>query len=88
MAKKEYSSYQKDVINRYYKNIDAITLTRLQEMVTDLYLADTPAKKAKIWEKVDKAMRKIEVPEPIRSHIMAKKDEKILAKNIQDWIKA
>ena len=41
MAKgQEYSSYQRKVINRYYDNIDTITLTRLQELVSDLYLAE------------------------------------------------
>ncbi len=84
---KEYSAYQKDVISNYYKNLDAIKLTRLQEMVTELYLAESETKRAKLWEKVDNAMRKIEVPEPIRSHIMTKKDITILAKNIEQWLK-
>lgn len=84
---REYSSYQKDVISNYYRNLDAIKLTRLQEMVTELYLAESENKRAKLWVKVDAAMRKIEVPERIRSHIMAKKDVTILAKNVEDWLK-
>ena len=34
MAGKEYSSYQRDVISRYYDNLNAITLDRLQELAT------------------------------------------------------
>ena len=45
MAKNEYSSYQKDVISRYYENQETILLQNLQELVTELYLADTDAKR-------------------------------------------
>ena len=44
MAKQEYSNYQKKVIQNYYQHKDTIVLTRLQELVTDLYLSETPAK--------------------------------------------
>ena len=38
MAGKECSNYQRDVISRYYDNLDAITLTKLQELVKALNL--------------------------------------------------
>ncbi len=58
MAKgQEYSSYQRKVINRYYDNIDTITLTRLQELVSDLYLAE--GKKAEtLWKKAEGLLAK------------------------------
>ena len=86
MAGKEYSSYQQDVISRYYNNIEAITLGKLQELVSQLYLADTPAKQARLWERVQKAMVKLKVKPAIIKHIMNKKDVVILAKNMEDWI--
>ena len=46
MAKKELSNYQRSVINNYYDNLDTIMLTKLQEIVTDLYLAESKAKQA------------------------------------------
>jgi hypothetical protein len=36
MAKQEHSNYQKKVISRYYENLDTISLTKLQELVTKL----------------------------------------------------
>ena len=48
MGKREYSGYQQDVISRYYQNLDTIALGRLQELVTDLYLAKGKAKKEKL----------------------------------------
>jgi len=86
MTGKEYSSYQRDVISRYYDRLDAITLGRLQELVSQLYLADSERKRARLWERAQKAMVKLKVKPAIIEHIMSKKDVTILAKNIEDWL--
>ncbi len=86
MAGKEYSAYQRDVISRYYENIDSITLTRLQELVSQLYLAESKARKDKLWEKVHKAMQRLKVKQAIIEHIMNKKDVVVLAKNLTEWL--
>ena len=86
MAKNEYSAYQKDVIGRYYENQETILLQQLQELVTELYLAETDSKKQKLWERVHKAMVKLKVKPAIIEHIMSKGDVVILAKNIAEWV--
>ena len=86
MADREYSAYQRDVISRYYENLDTITLNNLQELVSQLYLADSKPKQAKLWERVHKAMLKLKVKPSIIEHIMNKKDVVILAKNLEDWL--
>ena len=88
MAGKEYSNYQRDVISRYYENLHTITLTRLQELVSLLYLADSEAKRARLWDRADKAMVKLKIKPAIIEHIMNKKDVTVLAKNIEDWLDA
>lgn len=88
MAGKEYSSYQRDVISRYYDNLDAITLTRLQELVGQLYLADSKAKQARLWERAHKAMVRLKIKPAIIDHIMNKKDVTVLARNLEDWLNA
>jgi hypothetical protein len=88
MTGKEYSAYQQDVISRYYDNIDAITLTRLQELVSQLYLAESKAKQTQLWERAHKAMLRLKVKPAIIEHIMNKKDVVILAKNLGDWLDA
>ena len=88
MAKNEYSEYQKSVISGYYDNLDAIMLQKLSELVTELYLADTDAKRNRLWQRVRKAMIKLKVPPAIIDHIMQKQDVEILAKNLQDWLAA
>lgn len=87
MAGKEYSAYQRDVISRYYENLDTITLNNLQELVGQLYLAESKPKRDKLWERVHKAMLKLKVKPAIIEHIMNKKDIVILAKNLEDWLK-
>jgi hypothetical protein len=86
MTKQEYSDYQKGVINNYYCNRDAISLARISELVSELYLADSDAKRARLWQRAHKAMLKLKVPAVIINHIMAKKDVQILAKNLNDWL--
>lgn len=89
MAKQEYSDYQKSVISGYYRNLDTIMLGKLSELVSELFLAGAEADKAKqdrLWQRVHKAMLKINVPPAIIDHIMDKRDVKVLAKNLQDWI--
>jgi hypothetical protein len=85
MTKKEYSQYQKAVISGYYDNLDTIMLGKLGELVTELYLAETKAKRDRLWQRAQKAMVKLKVPPAIIDHIMEKQDVEILAKNLQDW---
>ena len=86
MAKREYSQYQKDVISNYYQNLDTIALQKLGELVSELYLADTDAKRDRLWQRAHKAMLNLKIPPDIIRHIMAKKDVSILAKNLNDWL--
>jgi hypothetical protein len=86
MAKQEYSKYQQEVISQYYKNLDSIMLQKLSELVSDLYLANSPEKLDKLWDRVHKAMLKLKIPPAIVSHIMQKRSIEILAKNLQDWL--
>ncbi|MBW8040511.1 MAG: hypothetical protein FVQ85_10970 [Planctomycetes bacterium] len=86
MAKNERSAYQKDVISRYYDNLDTIMLGKLGELVTDLYLADTHAKQERLWQRAQKAMEKLKIPPAIIDHIMQKRNVEILAKNLNDWL--
>ncbi len=86
MAKKQKSSYQQSIINRYYENLDIIMLAKLSELVTDLYLAETKAKQDKLWERAHKAMIKLKIKPAIIDNIMKKHSVEILAKNLNEWL--
>ena len=87
MAKQEYSSYQKNIIKNYYDNLDTIVLTLLQELVTELYLADTAAKKKRLWQQVEKALTKLKIKPAVKARILETQNVKILAQNLQEWLR-
>jgi hypothetical protein len=86
VAKREYSQYQKGIISNYYGNLDAIMLGKLSELVSELFLADSETKRQRLWERAHKAMLNLKIPPAIIGHIMGKKDVRILAKNLNDWL--
>ena len=85
---KDYSKYQQDVISRYYENLDVIMLGKLQELVTELYLADSRNKQDRLWDRAHKAMVKLKIKPAIVEHIMKTRSTTILAKNVADWLKS
>jgi len=85
MAKNDRTEYQSKVIAGYYGHLDTIMLQKLGELVTELYLADTAAKRDRLWQRAQKAMKQLKVAPAIVDHIMEKRDVEILAKNLQDW---
>ncbi len=87
MAAKEYSQYQQKVIADYYKNMDTILLTRLQEIVTELYLAESAKKKKQLWSRVEQVLTKLKIKPAIKARILESQDVEILAKNLQQWLR-
>jgi hypothetical protein len=85
MAQQEYTDYQRAAISNYYKNLDTIMLQKLDNLVSELYIAEIEGKADKLWPKVRKAMEKLNIPEAIINHIVEKHDVGILAKNLQEW---
>jgi hypothetical protein len=78
MANEEFSRYQQKVIKNYYDNIDKVSLQRLSELVTELFLAEGK-KKEKLWQTAAAAMQKLKVPQPRIDHLTQKADVTLLA---------
>jgi hypothetical protein len=87
MAQHDYSEHQQNIISKYYSNLDTLMLQKLQALVSELYLADSDAKKDRLWKRVQQAMENLKVPSPIMEHIMRTRDVEVLARNLQDWLK-
>jgi hypothetical protein len=87
MAQRDYSEHQQRIISKYYNQLDTIMLQKLQELVGELYLADTDAKRKRLWQRVGKAMHNLQIPADLVEHIMTKKDVETLARNLQDWLR-
>jgi hypothetical protein len=82
----DYTPHQKRIIDGYYKNRDEIMLTRLQEITTELCLAESDAALERLWTRADKAMRTLKIPKSVVEHILAKRDPQILARNLRKWL--
>lgn len=80
MAKGQHlTSYQQGIVKRYYEHADTVAITKLQEAVSDLYLASTPKAAEKLWGTVRASLGKLGV-EPARiERVAGPKDVKALA---------
>ncbi len=73
----DYSPYQKKIIDRYYKNFDAIKHQQLSELATELFLAEGK-KKDRLWKRVEESLRKLEFPESRIAHLLERRDPALL----------
>lgn len=80
---KEYSNYQKKVIQRFYENRDKIDAQHLSELVTQIYLAEGKQQE-KQWERARDIMLRLGVPEGRVQHVVDTRDPAILAEVVQD----
>lgn len=79
----DHTPYQRKVIKRYYRNLDAVKQQRLGELVADLYLA-TGKKRDRLWESAAAALQHLEI-EPARIEtILAQKDPAQLAELVRE----
>ncbi len=73
----DHTPYQRKIIDRYYKNLDAIKYQRLSELATDLYLAEGK-KRDRLWAQVETTLRKLEFAEPRIAELIFKRDPAVL----------
>lgn len=80
---KKFSKHQQRIIKNYYENRDAISLQRLSELVTELYLAEGKARERQ-WKYIINALGKLGLPEERIEHLRKKDDPKLLAKLVEE----
>lgn len=83
MPLEDYSRHQQGIIKRYYENKDSIQLQRLGELVTDLYLAEGK-KRAKVWQSIATALKKLEIPQDRIDHILKQNDPALVANLVKE----
>ncbi|MBI5762705.1 MAG: hypothetical protein HZA51_04185 [Planctomycetes bacterium] len=82
----DFTPHQKKIVDRYYENKGDIMLTKLSELVSELYLAETDKKRDKLWERVALAMKNLKIRPDIADKIMERRDAKELAQHLNDWL--
>ncbi len=78
MGMQDFTRSQQGIIKRYYDNIDGISLQKLGELVTELYLAEGK-KREKLWKTAVSAMQKLGVPQTRIDLLVAKNSPEALA---------
>ena len=81
MAK--FSKHQQNVIRNYYDNVEAISLQRLSELVTDLYLAEGK-KRQQHWKQIIGALKKLDVKQARIDHLVETDDPALVARLVEE----
>jgi hypothetical protein len=79
----ERTRYQEKIIKNYYQNLDAIALSRLGELVGELYLADGK-KRETTWKRIASAMEKLKVPASRIEHLRKQDKPELVAKLVSE----
>jgi hypothetical protein len=79
----EYTKHQQKIIKNYYQNREAISLQRLQELVTELYLAEGK-KREKQWEYIVGVLKKLGLSDKRIEHLRSQDDAGQLAKVVEE----
>jgi hypothetical protein len=79
----DHTPYQKKIIKRYYDHKSDIGLARLQELTTEIFLAEGK-QKDRLWKQVAGALSKLDLPPARIEHILATKDPQLLAQVVKE----
>lgn len=85
MAKQNYTKHQQKIIKNYYDNRDAISLQRLSELVTELYLAEGKGRE-KQWKYILGVLEKLGLPSDRIAHLRKQDNPALLAKLVEELI--
>jgi hypothetical protein len=81
----ERSKYQQKIIKNYYENREAISLQRLSELVTELYLAEGKARQ-KTWKSITGALEKLKIPKSRIDHLAKQDNPSLVAKLVEELL--
>lgn len=85
MPMENFSRHQQKIIKNYYQNRESIALQRVQELTTELYLADGK-KREKVWDQLALHLEKLGVPPDRIAHLRSQDKPELVAKLIQEKI--
>lgn len=78
----QFSKHQQSIIKRYYENKSSISLQRLQEIVTELYLASGKQRERQ-WKLLETHLEKLEVPPAQIRHLIQEDNPELVAKFVE-----
>lgn len=82
---REYTKHQRNIIKNYYENYDNIQLQKLQEQLTELYLAEGKARE-KRWKNITSALENLKVPASRIEHLRKSDNPQLVGKLIEELL--
>lgn len=79
------SKYQERIIKNYYNNREDISLQRVQELVTELYLSEGK-KRERHWKMIVGHLEKLGVKQDQIDHLVRQDNPELVAKLVQTLI--
>jgi hypothetical protein len=77
----DYTRHQQKIIKNFYDNREDIALQRVQELITELYLAEGK-KREKIWDQISGHLQKMGTPPDRIAHFRAQDNPELVAARI------
>ncbi len=74
----ERTKHQQNIIKNYYDNREAISLQRVQELVTELYLSEGK-KREKHWKSISGHLEKLDVKQNTIDHLIEQDNPELVA---------
>ena len=82
MAAKKFTPHQQKIVRNYYQNREAISLQKVQEQVTELYLAEGK-KRQRYWKTISGHLENLGVPPTQIEHLVTQDDPALVAHLVQ-----
>ena len=81
----ERTSYQQRIIRNYYENQENLSLQKLGEQITELYLAEGKAR-AKMWQRVATVLASLKIPATRVEHLVKSDNPSLVAKLLEELL--
>lgn len=83
MSKGQYlSSYQKGIVSRYYEHADARVVNALQELVSEIAVAESEASRTKLWKRAADHLAKTTIDPVKAAALVQTRDVKAFAEAV------
>ena len=82
----KYTRHQEKIIQNYYQRRDEISLQKLQEQVTELFLAEGK-KRVRYWKTISGHLQKLGIPQDRSDYFITQDDPRLVAHEIERLMK-
>jgi hypothetical protein len=81
----ERTKYQQNIIKNYYQNLDSISLQKLGEQVSELYLAEGQGRQ-RVWKRIVATLEKLKLPASRIEHLVNQDNPSLVAKLLEELL--